>query len=148
MVTDERGEYVNNLKAQDVTVFENEIEKKPVWIMEYLSGTDIQFLIDNSGSVRTQMKAVAAIAGHLVQNRMPDDTAQIIRFIGRDKIEISQPWTHNEGELIEAINNLYVEGGQTAVYDALYLGTEDLIARNKRTKSRKQVIILISDGDD
>jgi VWFA-related protein len=52
--------------------------------------------------------------------------------------------------LEEALDNIFVEGGQTAVFDAINRSV-DFIKKYKRTEEdarRRQAIVLISDGED
>jgi Ca-activated chloride channel family protein len=75
----------------------------------------------------------------------------VIRFISRDKIEIAQPFTDNKADVSDALDNLYIEGGQTAVIDAVYLAVQnvDEYEASKRPDDRKRrAIILVSDGED
>ena len=48
----------------------------------------------------------------------------VIRFVSSDKIEIVQDFTPNKTDLNDALENLYIEGGQTAIIDAVYLAAE------------------------
>ena len=63
----------------------------------------------------------------------------IIRFVGRDKIEIEQQFTSNKADLIDALDNLYIEGGQTAITDAVYLAVQnvDEYEASKKISDRK-----------
>jgi Ca-activated chloride channel family protein len=75
----------------------------------------------------------------------------IIRFVGRDKIEIEQPFTANKGDLNDALDNLYIEGGQTAIIDAVYLAVQNVDDYEKSNKSddrKRRALILVSDGED
>lgn len=148
MVLNDKNEFVTKLKSSDVRVFESGIEQKITSFVELETAADISIVIDNSGSVRTQLDDIVNIGRLIVANLMPDDNAQIIRFVGRDKIEIEEPWTNKQAGLFEALDNLFVEGGQSAVIDALYLASEDLIKRNEKSGARRQAIVLISDAED
>ena len=75
----------------------------------------------------------------------------IIRFVSRDKISIEQPFTSKKADLIDALDNLYVEGGQTAIIDAVYLAVEnvDEYEKSRKMEDRKRrALILVSDGED
>jgi Ca-activated chloride channel family protein len=75
----------------------------------------------------------------------------IIRFVGRDKIEIEQPFTPNKIDLIDSLDNLFIEGGQTAIRDAVYLAVEN-IDEYEKSKSfedkKRRALILVTDGED
>lgn len=148
MVLNEKDELVTKLKSSDVKVFESGIEQKITSFAEIGKAADISIVIDNTGSVRMQLDDIVNIGKIIVANLRPDDNAQIIRFVGRDHVEIEEPWTNQRAGLFEALDDLFVEGGQSAVIDALYLASQDLIKRNEKSDGRRQAIILISDAED
>ncbi|MBX3292781.1 MAG: VWA domain-containing protein [Acidobacteria bacterium] len=148
IVLDENSEHVPGIKASDITLTENDVAQPVTSIRQFASGVDIALVIDNSGSVRRRMGEFEKIGKRLVADMMPGDMMQIIRFVTSDQIEIIAEWTDDPASLREALELLFVEGGQTAVYDAIYLAAENLIERNKNRPDRKQAIILLSDGED
>jgi Ca-activated chloride channel family protein len=100
--------------------------------------------------MRRQLDKVIEAGKVFVNANRPDDETMIVRFIGRDKIEIEQPFTSNKTDLIDALENLYIEGGQTAVIDAVYLTVEnvDQYEREKRDDRKRRALILVTDGED
>ena len=56
-------------------------------------------------------------------NKRGDETF-LERFISSDKIETVQDFTANKDQLMDGLDQLYVEGGQTAVIDGVYLAAE------------------------
>ncbi len=108
-------------------------------------------MIDNSGWIRQQLDKVVEAGKVLVNTNKPDDETLIIRFVGRDKISIEQPFTSNKADLVDALDNLYIEGGQTAIIDAVYLAVENVddYEKSKAQNDRKRrALILVSDGED
>src|SRR4029079_16239087 len=75
------------------------------------------------------------------------DNAFLIRFISSDKIETVQDVTDDKQLLRDGLESLYVEQGQTAVIDAVYLSAEKLIAQKSDTLHRR-ALIVITDGED
>lgn len=106
-------------------------------------------LIDNSGSFRTQLSAVVTAGILIVSSNKPNDKAFLIRFISSDKIQTVQEPTTQRQLLINGLQSLYVEGGQTAVIDAVYLGV-DKLAKEVGSDSgvRRRALILVTDGED
>ena len=90
-------------------------------------------MIDNSGSLRLQLEKVIEASKIIVSTNRPDDETSIIRFVSRDKIEIVQDFTSNKTDLNDALDNLFIEGGQTAIIDAVYLAAEKV---NEYEKTR------------
>src|SRR5262249_23706144 len=86
----------------------------------------------------------------LVNSNKPQDEASIIRFISRDKITVEQPFTPNKADLMDTLDNLYIEGGQTAIIDAVYLAVQQVGEYEKAEKDdrKRRAIILVTDGED
>jgi len=106
-------------------------------------------VVDCSGSLRSQLDKVVQAGMKIVQSNKDDDDAFLIRFISSDKIETVQDITSDKRLLFNGLENLYVEGGRTAVIDAVYLAAERLVKRRVEDKSlRRYALVLISDGED
>ena len=148
LVVDEKGAYVSGVKQGDVRIYEGGVEQQLTSLVHVDEALDLAFVTDNTGSVRTQMEDVTKIGKILVANLRDNDSAQVIRFVGRDNVSIEQVWTNNRASLVEAFDDMFVEGGQSAVIDALYLASEDILKRYKQYPSRRYAVVLISDGED
>ena len=149
MVLDSNNQPVGGIRVEDVRLFEDNIEQKLTRFVIKKPGLDVVLVVDNTGSLRTQMKRVEEAAILLVVNLGAADEAQIIRFVDSDRIEIVEEWTSSKAKLIEAVKTkLYTEGGKSAVIDAVYLAVESLKTRNKPDRSQRTAIVLISDGED
>src|SRR5882757_2550404 len=72
-------------------------------------------VVDNSASFRMSLDYVIRTAQAIAADMAPGDEAFLARFIGKDKIEITQDITANKDALIAAADDMYVEGGQTAI---------------------------------
>lgn len=148
LVLDEKDKYVSGLKESDVKVFENGIEQKLTYFATKDQALNVCLVVDNSYSVRRQLEQIMTVTKLLVANFGPADEAQVIRFIGKNKIGIEQEWTNKKADLNFAIDNFFTEGGETAVVDALYLAGEDILKRRKTAPNKRYAIVLISDGED
>ncbi|MDQ3129418.1 MAG: VWA domain-containing protein, partial [Acidobacteriota bacterium] len=87
----------------------------------------------------------------IVATNRPDDETSIIRFVSRDKISIEQDFTPDKTELNDALENLYIEGGQTAIIDAIYLAAQRVTDYEKTrdpNDRKRRALILVSDGED
>ncbi len=108
-------------------------------------------VIDNSRSLRSQLAKVIEAGKIIVGTNRPKDETMIVRFVGKDKIEVAQDFTANKTALGSALDNLFVEGGQTAIIDAIYQTAKQVEAyQNTRKKDdvKLRTLILVSDGDD
>ncbi len=150
-VVDRNNRPVNNLQQKDFKIFENGVSQQIDFFSKSEVPTNYALVVDNSGSMRQLLEKVIEAGKILVNTNRPDDETMIIRFVGRDKIEIQQQFTANKTDLNDALDNLYIEGGQTAIIDAVYLAVEnvDEYERSKKINDRKRrALILVSDGED
>ena len=64
-----------------------------------------------------------------------------------------QDFTADKQALGDALDDMFIEGGQTAVVDAVYLAAEHASGRRKQTgdpaeDKRRRALILVTDGED
>jgi len=150
-VVDRNNRPVNNLKESDFKVFEDNIEQRIEFFSRLEVPTFYALVIDNSGSLRMQLEKVIDASKVIIGTNRPEDETSVIRFISSDKIEITQDFTSEKGLLEDALDNLYVEGGQTAITDAVYLAAQRVDDYQKKRDGgdrRRRALILVSDGED
>jgi Ca-activated chloride channel family protein len=150
-VIDRNNRPVNNLQQKDFKILEDGVPQQIDFFSKSEVPTNYALVIDNSGSLRQQLDNVVEAGKILVNTNKPEDETMVIRFVGRDKIEIEQPFTANKSDLIDALDNLYVEGGQTAIIDAVYLAVENVDEyerSNNAGEKKRRALILVSDGED
>lgn len=142
---------VSNLNPSDFKVYEDGV-LQPVTSLTTAEVPIINALvIDNSRSLRSQLKKVIEAAKIIVGTNRPDDESSIVRFISSDKIEVVQDFTSKTNPLNNALDNLFVEGGQTAIIDAVYKTAQKVNqyrASDKKEDVKLRALILVSDGDD
>jgi len=150
-VVDRNNRTINDIPQKDFKIYEDGVEQQIDFFSRSEVPTNYALVIDNSGSLRAQLEKVIEASKILVETNKPDDETAIIRFIGRDKITIEQPFTNNRADLNDSLENLFIEGGQTAIIDAVYLAVENVddYERSKKADDRKRrAIVLVSDGED
>lgn len=148
LVTDDAKNYVNDLTKDDFILSENGVVQPITHFSNRQEPINVSILADNSGSMRDQLKVIGSIGKMITANLSAGDEAQLIRFIGRDRISTEQEWTSSAKALNSAFDGLFIEGGQSAVVDAIYLAAEDIIKRYDANKNRRYAIVLISDCED
>lgn len=150
-VVDRNNRPVNNLRQDEFKVYENNVLQPITSFSKAEVPTNYSLVIDNSGSLRQQLDKVIEASKIIVASNRPDDESSVIRFVSSDKIEILQDFTSSKTELNDALENLFVEGGKTAIIDAVYLAAERTDSyeksRNPNDKKRR-ALILVSDGED
>lgn len=147
-VTDSMNHAVVDVNQDAFSVTEDGVAQKITLFSKEVVPLSYGLLIDNSGSLRTQLSAVVQTGAKIVDGNKPDDETFIVRFISSDKTKTVQDVTSDKRLLMEALSSLYVEGGQTALIDALYISVEKLAKRKTESKLRRQALILITDGEE
>ncbi len=150
-VIDRNNRPINDVQQKDFKIYEDGVLQAIDFFSRSEVPTNYTLVLDNSGSMRSQLEKVIDAGKILVNTNRADDDASIIRFVGRDKIRVEQDFTSNKADLIDALDNLYIEGGQTAIRDAVYLATESVEDHDKSSKAddrRRRAIVLVTDGED
>src|SRR5688572_13718600 len=106
--------------------------------------------VDTSGSLRSQLQSVVDAGKSIIGSNKPGDETFLVRFISSDKIETVQDFTSNKDLLMDGLDSFYVEGGQTAIIDAVYLSAEHVSEYRKGDDGdrRRRALIVITDGED
>ncbi|MEK7854749.1 MAG: VWA domain-containing protein, partial [Acidobacteriota bacterium] len=150
-VIDRNSRPVNGLPETEFKIFEDGAAQQIEFFSRSEVPTNYGLVIDNSGSLRQQLEKVIEASKILVATNKPEDETIVIRFVSRDKITIEQPFTKNKTDLNDSLDNLFIEGGQTAIIDAVYLAAEKVSEyeqqRGKEDRKRR-AIIVVSDGED
>ncbi|HEX8288511.1 MAG TPA: VWA domain-containing protein [Pyrinomonadaceae bacterium] len=149
-VVDRNNRPVNNLSQKEFQIFEDGVAQPIEFFSKSEVPTNYSLVIDNSGSLRMQLEKVIEAGKIIVNTNRADDETSVIRFVSSDKIEIVQDFTPKKTDVLDALDNLYTEGGQTAIIDAVYLAAEKVTEYEKsRSDDRKRrALILVSDGED
>ena len=148
IVTDNDNQPLNTIRKEDVHVFENKVEQTILSVEPDTRPIDLVIAIDASGSFKHWLEPALKAAGLIVRSARPEDEIMVERFISSDKIATAQDFTRDTKELLDAFNSFYVEEGQSAVVDALYLAADAVHKRNQRRPDRRQVVVVITDGDE
>ena len=149
-VIDRNNRPINNVPKEHFHVYEDGVAQT----IETFTREDVPIsyglAVDTSASLRTQIQSVIDAAKTIINSNKPGDETFLVRFVSSDKIQTEQDFTQNKELLMDALDNLYVEGGQTAVIDAVYLSAEHVSDYKKGDESdrRRRALIVITDGED
>jgi Ca-activated chloride channel homolog len=150
-VIDRNNRSINSIRKEEFKVYENNVLQEINDFSRAEVPTNYGLVIDNSGSLRQQLEKVIEASKIIVGTNRPDDETTVVRFVSSDKVEVVQDFTSKKGDVMEALDNLYIEGGQTAIIDAVYLAAEKVDeyekTRNPNDKKRR-ALIVVSDGED
>ncbi len=150
-VVDRNNRPVNNLQESDFKIFEDGKLQAIDFFSKSEVPTNYGIVVDNSGSLRSQLDKVIEAGKVLVDTNRPLDETLIIRFVDSRKIEILQEFTSNKTDLNDALENMYIEGGQTAIIDAVYLAVENIDEHQSSSRNedrKRRALILVTDGED
>jgi Ca-activated chloride channel family protein len=140
-VTDSQGRYVAKLDRERFRLWEDRVEQN----IEYFASEDIPetvgILFDVSASMQNKLNVAQEAAMKFLRMGNREDEFFLIEF--SDRAELSRDFTGNfarvEGQLIAAYPH-----GNTALYDAVYLGLQKIRAGHNPRKA----LLLITDGED
>lgn len=109
-------------------------------------------VVDNSGSYRAILERIIEITKDIVEANRADDETFLMRFVSTDKIKLLQDFTVSKDEIHAAADEMFVEGGLTAILDAVDFAARHLAEKASSEASgetsRRKVLILLTDGDD
>lgn len=141
-VLDDQGRLVNDLTKDDFKIFEDGVLQTIAAFSHNDLPVSMGILIDNSGSMHSKRGAVIAAALDLIRASNPQDEAFIVNF--SDEAFIDQGFTSDLNKLRAGLDHGDARGG-TALYDATVASADEL---SKDAKRPKQVILIITDGQD
>jgi VWFA-related protein len=132
----------SDLKKEDFEVFEDGVKQTLISFQHFDLPVSIALVVDNSGSMGRKRPSVNKSALDLIQASNPQDEAFVVNF--SDEAIIDQDFTSDVNKLREGLSHIEARGG-TALYDAVAASADKLASDAKRPK---QVLILITDGED
>lgn len=141
-VTNERGRFAANLKRSDFIVYEDGVKQE----LTYFETGDkvpisLGILFDTSGSMVDKMDDVRDAVEHFVKSVAPGDEIFLVKF--SSDAELVQDFTDDRSRILRAVDRLNPRGS-TALYDAMLLGLQRVVAG----KHNRRALMLVTDGND
>ena len=152
-VVDRNNRPINDVPDTDFRVVENGVQQQIQFVTREEVPITYGLVVDNSGSLRNQIGQVVEAGKTIIESNKPGDESFVVRFISSDEIKIMQDFTADKQALGDALDDMFIEGGQTAVIDAAYLAAEHASERRGKTgdpveDKRRRALILVTDGED
>ncbi len=149
-VIDRNNKPIDNVRQNEFHIFEDGVEQPIEFFTREEVPISYGLAVDTSGSLRSQLQSVIDAAKSIINSNKQGDETFLVRFISSDKIETVQDFTASKDLLLDGLDSLYVEGGQTAVIDAVYLSAERLAEYKKGDDSdrRRRALIVVTDGEN
>ena len=141
-VIDGSGKTIQTLPQEAFHVYEDGVPQTVTSFRHEDLPVSIGLLIDNSGSMYDKLPAVEKAAVDLVKLSNPKDEEFLVDF--NSDAFIDQDFTSSLDKLQQGLSYIKPSGG-TAAYDALVASADYL---TKGAKNAKQVLIIITDGED
>jgi VWFA-related protein len=141
-VFDSNGQAVDSLPASAFHVYEDGVPQTIVGFRHEDLPVSLGLLIDSSGSMYNKRQAVDAASLDLVKLSNPQDEAFLVDF--SSEAYLDQDFTSDVAKLESGLSFVKSSGG-TAIYDAVIAAADHLSQSAKRSK---QVLLIVTDGDD
>ncbi len=148
-VMDSSNRPVEGITREQIQIFENGVAQTVTRFSNQTGPLSYGLVIDASGSLRGYHDQMLKMAKAVIANTEIDEEAFIIQFVSSDKITLLRDWTSNRSRLYSGLNDVYVDGGQSAIVDALHTAIQHISERSKsQTTERRYALVLISDGEE
>jgi Ca-activated chloride channel family protein len=149
LVVDAQGRPLNDLRQEDFQVVEDGVPQKLTLFEKQEGPHAYGLVIDNSGSMRSDIGDVVEFGRMIVAGSGAESEGFVERFVGSKTIQVVQDVTARKAALAAALDEMFIEGGQTAVNDAVYLAAERLAKyKGQQTAPRRYSLVLVTDGED
>jgi len=149
IAADKSNNVIGDLKKEEITLLIDgksqaitSLEKREAPLIYALA-------VDCSGSMRLILDDMVSAGETIVNQNRKDDEALVFSFVSTDKFKGMQTFSADENILLRTLSNFYIEGGQTALIDALYVAVKK-VSEHKKDEGEKyrRVVIAITDGED
>ena len=149
-VIDRNNHPINNIRKDDFKVLEDNVPQPIFSFTEEEVPVIYGLAVDTSGSLRPQFEQVINASKSIINSNKKGDETFLERFISSDKIETIQDFTASKDSLMDGLDQLYIEGGQTAVIDGVYLAAQHVAEYKKGSDDdrRRRALIVVTDGED
>src|SRR5215510_94038 len=141
-VRDDQGKYLDGLRLEDFQVFEDGEEQKISFFSHDLRvPISVGVLIDSSGSMRHKLQQALQTVREIALALSPQDEMFIVSF--NSDVEMRKHFTSNMQDIQRSLRDIKA-GGETAAYDAIQVGMDEM----KTAKHNKKILLLVTDGFD
>lgn len=141
-VTDQYGRFVSGLNKKHFSIFDNKEEQTIEFFSDDDAPVTVGVIFDVSGSMSGDKLSKARVAlSRFIETSHNMDEYFLVGFNSRAQLLIDK--TRDGNAVLDKLTFVDTKG-QTALYDACYLGVEKVT----RGAHQKRAVLLISDGQD
>lgn len=105
-------------------------------------------VVDCSGSQRLQMDHVVSVIKQFAETMQEGDEAFVVRYVDPTRTSVVQEFTGQKSDLDDAAEGLYVEAGQTSLFDAVGYAARYLAKNRPAGDGGSPAMLLITSGED
>lgn len=140
-VTDPSGRPITNLDESNFKVFDDNTEQEIVRFSSDDVPASVGILLDTSGSMDDKFLESREALSQFLQTANPHDQFFLEEFSDRARLD---------GQFTESLDDIenrmmmLVPRGKTALFDAIYLGLNEM----KEAENKRKALLIISDGGD
>lgn len=141
LVVDRNGTPITGLQKEDFRVYEERVEQQISNFFLVDAPFNLGLTLDSSQSTEGKLRQIQAAAAGFVEDLHPDDEVMVLSF--DSEVYLDSDFTQDRDNLDRAIRSTRTGGNETHLYEAVYLGLEQLQSRPFR-----KVMVLFTDGMD
>ncbi|MDX2030985.1 MAG: VWA domain-containing protein [Blastocatellia bacterium] len=139
-VTDPYNRLVTGLDKQHFEIFEDKVKQEIRFFNDTDSPVSLGIIFDVSGSMKGKLERARDALRAFIQTSHTEDDFFLVGFNNRANLLAE----FTDGETLANKLTLVDARGQTALYDAAYLGIEKV----KQGRHNRHAMLMISDGQD
>lgn len=148
IVTDRSNHSRDDVTKDEVQVFEGKVPQTVSTFARDERPVNYVVAIDRSGSFKDLLSPALDAIKQLINSNRDLDETMLIGFVDSNKIETFQNFTSDKSKFVESMKLIRIEGGQSAVIDAIYLAVQSAAAYKSGDSSIRRAVVLFSDGED
>lgn len=138
---------IDTIRKEDVHVFEGKVEQTILSVKPDTRPVDLAMAIDCSGSFRKSFAAATDAARAIIRSARPEDEIFIEKFV-TGEVEKVHDFSRDTKSLLKMVDQLYIEGGQSAVVDGIYMAVQYVADHDPSRADRRKAVVVITDGED
>lgn len=140
-VVDSDNRLVSDLEPKNFRIFEDKVEQSIEYFSSETAPVSLGIVFDSSHSMQKKLEFARSAAVRFLETGTPDDEYFLVEFASRP--EVASDFTTDIRRLRDELSFKPAQG-QTALYDAMYLG----LAKLRHGQNPKKALLLITDGED
>ena len=147
-VADKEGAVIRDIKKDELIVTVNDKQITDFDLEFQPQPSAFVLAVDNSGSLRQIFSDVTKSAQAIYRHKTDKNLVLLMRFVSKDKIQTAEKFTSDIVYLDEKMALFGLEGGQTALVDAIYKAVQLVSKQGGIGDDHRRAVIVISDGED